>query len=265
MEENILAGVISGIISGVFLILFERLLMPKCENTEEKSKEVHIIEYGQPIIKEKIIYRDKGGVSEDSPDLVLWVMSILLIMAAVNYVKYADFIYFIIIAMSLAIGLMAIGMGLFCIRKGMRFRRDLNIILISNMLALIIVPFLIWKTMVSLQERGVNENISSAFDNLSNIVFLVYQILGLACIIIYMLFVLVSNIYLVSLINLNLNSGLRKMWAFLNRKTYGIVAHIGKIIMIESIFLIISYLMVSGCVLDLLNNQAMKSSIVVLL
>ncbi len=55
MGENILAGVIAGIISGIFLILFERLLVPKSENTEEKNKEVRIIEPRQTIIKEKIV------------------------------------------------------------------------------------------------------------------------------------------------------------------------------------------------------------------
>ncbi len=113
-------------------------------------------------------------------------------------------------------------------------------------------------SLLRLQVTNATENEFFVLHDFSVTIFLGYQILGLIFIIIYMLLVLVSNIYLVSLINLNLNSRLRKMWDFLNRKTYKMGANVGMVILIEVIFLIISYLMVSGTALDLLNNQVIR-------
>ena len=71
----------------------------------------------------------------------------------------------------------------------------------------------------------------------------------------YMFFVLLSNIYLISLININFNSRLKRMWIFLNKKTYARVSKVERIILLEIIFLIISYFMVSGIALDLLSKS----------
>lgn len=51
------------------LKISKRLLVFKSEDAEVKNKELNIIEPKQIIVKEKIIYRDKGNSSEQ--DMIL--------------------------------------------------------------------------------------------------------------------------------------------------------------------------------------------------
>lgn len=205
MGENILAGVISGIISGIFLILFERLLVIKPGNEQLNNTELRIIEPKQVIVKEKIIYRDNGKSSEQDSSYIILIALLLMTVAVTNYIKNIYFIHFMMITISLAIGIMAIGMGIFCIRKGVKFRTDLNIMLIFNSLALIAVPILIWLTKTASIKRGIDIEMLRLqlmdktnyfiIEDFSINIFIAYQILGLIFIMLYMFFVLVSNIY----------------------------------------------------------------------
>lgn len=268
MREDILAGIISGIISGLFLLFIERLVTSKSQSVVGTREPTDIIEPTKIIVKEKVVYKNTKNDSEDDSSFIFFVIILFMIVAVVNYIKYSSIVYFIIIFMSTAIGVMALGMAVFCIKKGMQFRKDLNIMLMFNMSALVTVPVLIWQTVVASEQRKIDmealkaqitqtENFS-IWDDMPTTIFLVYQIIGLMIIVIYMLSVLISNIYLISLINLNLNSGLRGMWQFLNQKTYTVGLKPAKIIWCEVIFLIISYLMVSGIILDLINTQIVK-------
>lgn len=262
MGEGIIVGIISGVISGIFLILFERLILPKGESTETK-KEMYISEPQPPIIKEKIVYKDKEGTSDNDSSLVVFGGLVLLALAIVKYIEYTKLVHGVIIVMSLAIGIMAMGMAIYCIRKGMKFRKDLNILLVYNMLALIAVPFLIFQTnrgsekwgidMEVLRQQVIQTGKLPVFEDSFDLFFLGYQILGLVCIVFYMLFVLISNIYLVAIININLNSRLKKMWLFLIRKTYRIAMNTKMTIIISAVFLLFSYLMISGIILNLIR------------
>ena len=265
MAENILAGVISGVISGVILIFFEQLLMPKFATIEKQNKELRVIEERKIIVKEKVVYKEQRSASEDDSTLFVLGIFVLMMVAVVNYIKYVDIIHFVITVISLAVGVMAVGMGIFCIRKGLRFRNDLNLILIFNTLALAIVPALLWQTTWASKKRGIDIELLrkqvietggiTGLSDFSIALFFAYQIAGLIFVIIYMVVVLISNMYLISLINLNLNSRMKNMWLFINRKTYGLGSNVKKVILGESVFLLISYLMVSGIVLDLLSKQ----------
>lgn len=262
MGEGIIVGVISGIISGIVLILIERLLVPKDESLEAK-KELYVNEPQQIVIKEKIVYRDSGGASNNDSSFVVIMGLLLLGVTIIKYIEYTKLVHGSIIVMSLAIGIMAMGMAFYCIRKGMRFRKDLNVLLVHNIFALIAVPFLIFQTNKGSEKWGIDMEVLRQqviqtgklpiFEDSFDFFFLGYQILGLAFIVLYMLFVLISNIYLVALININLNSRLRKMWLFLNRKTYRIATNTKMTILISAVFLILSYLMVSGIILDLIK------------
>ncbi len=264
MAENIIAGVISGILSGIFLLLIERLLIPKNDNNIVTKEPTHIIEPERRILKEKIVFKSTGSNSKDDYALGIWGAIILLLVSIIGYIKYTNLIYFLIIVLSMAIGIMAIGMAVFCVKKGTMFKKELNIMLILNTFALIAVPGLIWRTITANEERGIDieklrkqvehDKIFTLFNDVSDTLFLGYQIVGLLVVIIYILLVLVSNVYLISLINISFNVKPRKIWEFINQKTYSLASKPATLILIEMIFLIMSYLMVSGVVLDFINT-----------
>jgi len=255
--------IISGLIVGILLLLIERLLIPTSEKSVKTNKPIEIIEPKKIIIKEKVVY--KSGTSNDNSNLIIFFIVIFMGVALVNYIKYYNLIHFIIVFMSTAIGIMAVGMAGVCIRRGLRFRKDLNIMLVFNMLSIVVVPFLVWQARNASEGRKVNIELLkvqitqtekiSVFGDMSISFFLIYQIIGLAIIIIYMLTAFISNIYLVSLINLNLSSKLRGMWEFLNRNTSKMASKPVNNIAVGIIFLVLGYLMVSGIMLDILNSQ----------
>lgn len=254
MIEDIMSGLIVGILL---------LLIPTSEKSIKTTKPVEVIEPNTVIIEKKVVY--KSGTSEDNSSNTLFLIAIFMVVALVNYIKHYNAIHFIIVFMSTAIGIMAMGMACVCIHRGIRFKKDLNIMLVFNLFSIVIVPYLVWKTRTASEGRQLDMELLktqmiqnekfSIFEDISITFFLLYQIVGLVVIVIYMLLVFISNIYLISLINLNLSSRLRGMWEFLNRNTYKITSKPIHNVVVGIVFLIIGYVMVSGIMLDIINSQ----------
>ena len=243
--------------SGVMLLLIERFLVQKGKKETENYE--NVIEPEVIIIKEKEVRVEK---QRDSEETGFPLFLLLGVIAVVGYIKYSNVIHSFIVIVSISIGVMAIGMGLFCMKKGMRFKKDLNALLIFNAMALVTVPWISKLTIKASEEQGLNIKVLKEQTELGNVyastdifdmLFLLYQVIGLVAIMIYILSVLISNIYLVSLINVNLNSKLRKMWHFFLRRTYRFVSKPIGVVVFESIFLLMSFLFVSGAIWNLIK------------
>lgn len=245
------------IFSGVMLLLIERFLVQNGKKETEHYE--NVIEPEVIIVREKEVRVENRRDSEETGFPLFLLLGII---AVVGYIKYSNVIHSFIVIVSISIGVMAIGMGLFCMKKGMRFKKDLNFLLIFNAMALVTVPWISKLTVKASAEQGLNIKVLKKQIELGNVYastdifdmfFLLYQVIGLVAIMIYILSILISNIYLVSLINVNLNSKLRKMWYFFLRRTYRFVSKPIKVVMFESIFLLMSFLFVSGVIWNLVK------------
>lgn len=254
-----------GIFTGSVLLMIERFLLPKDGEKKEKIGESiiepeRVIKSEKVIVKEKVVYVNQKK-NDDNADLFMWLMLFLGTVAVAEYIKYSNIVHSIIIIISIAVGIMALGTAFFCMKKGMRFNKQLNLVLIINTLALVIVPWLINLTTKASERQGIDTAILKQEAKLGNmfgsadlfdILFLMYQIVGLASVIIYMLSILVSNLYLVSLININLDSKWKKIWSMIHRKTYRLVSKPITIVIFEGVFLVVGYLFVSGVLWNLI-------------
>ena len=252
-----------GIFTGIILLMIERFLIPENEKNHEVTNNTErIFKSEKIIIKEKVVYVNQKR-NDGNTDSYMWLIIILSIAAVAGYIKYSRIVHSTIIIISTAIGIMTLGMAFFCMKKGMKFKKELNLVLIINTLALVIVPCIINLTTKASEKQGIDiaklkqeAELGNMFGSadLYDILFLMYQILGLVCAIIYLLCILISNLYLISLININLNSKLNRMWSFIYAKTYRLVSKPITIIVLEITFLIISYLLVSGVSWNLIKK-----------
>lgn len=252
-----------GIFTGIILLMIERFLIPENEKNHEVTNNTErIFKSEKIIIKEKVVYVNQKR-NDGNTDSYMWLIIILSIAAVAGYIKYSRIVHSTIIIISTAIGIMTLGMAFFCMKKGMKFKKELNLVLIINTLALVIVPCIINLTTKASEKQGIDiaklkqeAELGNMFGSadLYDILFLMYQILGLVCAIIYLLCILISNLYLISLININLNSKLNRMWSFIYAKTYRLVSKPITIIVLEITFLIISYLLVSGVAWNLIKK-----------
>lgn len=252
-----------GIFTGIILLMIERFLIPENEKNHEVTNNTErVFKSEKIIIKEKVVYVNQKK-NDGNTDSYMWLIIILSIAAVAGYIKYSRIVHSTIIIISTAIGIMTLGMAFFCMKKGMKLKKELNLVLIINTLALVIVPYIINLTTKASEKQGIDiaklkqeAELGNMFGSadLYDILFLMYQILGLFCVIIYLLCILISNLYLISLININLNSKLNRMWSFIYAKTYRLVSKPITIIVLEITFLIISYLLVSGVAWNLIEK-----------
>lgn len=256
-----------GLFTGIVLLIIEKFLMPKDGEKNEKINgntivSESVIKSEKVIIKEKVVYVNQKK-KDDNTDWFMLLILFLGIVSVVGYIKYSKIIHSTIIITSTAIGIMALGMAFFCIKKGMKFEKELNLLLIINTLALVIVPWLINLTTKASEKQGIDITILKQKVELGNlfgsvdiydILFLMYQISGLVSGIIYMFYILISNLYIVSLININLDSKWSRMWLGLYKKTYRFVKKPITVVIREGVLLAISYLLVSGVFLNLIEQ-----------
>lgn len=256
-----------GLFTGIVLLIIEKFLMPKDGEKNEKINgntivPESVIKSEKVIIKEKVVYVNQKK-KDDHTDWFMLLILFLGIVSVVGYIKYSKIIHSTIIITSTAIGIMALGMAFFCIKKGMKFEKELNLLLIINTLALVIVPWLINLTTKASEKQGIDITILKQKVELGNlfgsvdiydILFLMYQILGLVSGIIYMFYILISNLYIVSLININLDSKWSRMWLGLYKKTYRFVKKPITVVIREGVSLAISYLLVSGVFWNLIEQ-----------
>ena len=256
--------IITAIISGIVLLIIEKFLLTKNNGNVNVNiiEPQRVIKSEKILVKEKVVYVDQQRKDESSDGLI-WLMLFLLMFITTWYIKYSYIFHSIIIIVSIAVGIMALGMEVFCMRRGMTFKKPLNLVLIFNILALVIVPWIVNLTIKTSKENGIDikkikqeVELGKGFGSadIFDIFFLMYQIIGLFFVIIYMFCTLISNLYLISLININLNSKWGRMWSFINEKTYRLMSKPIAIVVIEAVCLIIGYLFVSGVFLNLITK-----------
>lgn len=255
--------IFAGVFSGIVLLLIERFLIPMDEKKHEVTNAAEkIVKSEKIIIKEKVVYVNSKE-NDENMDSFIWLIFFLMIISAIGYIKYRKIVHSTIIIFSIAIGTITLGMAFFCIKKGIKLRNELNFILIINTFALVVVPYIIklaiqasekqGMDMVSLKYRVEQGNLLGAGD-MDDILFFMYQTLGMFCIIIYLFCVFISNIYIISVININLDSKWNRMWLYIYTKTYRSGSKPITIFIMEMVFLIASYLLASGAAWNLIKK-----------
>jgi len=177
-----------GIFTGIILLMIERFLIPENEKNHEVTNNTErVFKSEKIIIKEKVVYVNQKK-NDDNTDSYMWLIIILSIAAVAGYIKYSRIVHSTIIIISTAIGIMTLGMAFFCMKKGMKFKKELNLVLIINTLALVIVPYIINLTTKASEKQGIDiaklkqeAELGNMFGSadLYDILFLMYQILGL--------------------------------------------------------------------------------------
>ncbi|MBR0599773.1 hypothetical protein [Sinanaerobacter chloroacetimidivorans] len=265
MVENIVIQLIIATFTVVFTVILEKLVTKSPPN--EISKHITLntineqpnifIQPTQVIVKEKTIYKEKNSSSNDIGVFEMFIIgAVILSMVITGYMKFRVQIQIGIIGMALSLEIMVLIVAWFGIRKGLSFDNRIKSIMAFNILSVIMVPILVVLVEHPFMYKNVDKvaivnNINqtgsfSVFDDMSITVFLTYQITGLVLAVVYMLYVLRANLFLIASINLVLQSRLNKLWAIIYKKTYKNHKNSITYIVIGSVLLVLSFFMVSG-------------------
>lgn len=185
-------------------------------------------------------------------------------MAITGFLKFRVQIQMGIIGISLSLEIMALIVAWFGICKKLCFDNRIKIIMVFNILSVIMVPILVILVEHPFMYKNVDKvaivnNINqtgsfSVFDDMSITLFLTYQIAGLVLAVVYMLYVLRGNLFIIASINLVLQSRLNKLWAVIYKKTYNSHKNSLMYIVIGCTLLALSFFMVSGILANIFEK-----------
>lgn len=273
MVENIVIQLIIATFTVVLTVILEKLVTKNPPN--EISKHITLntineqpnifIQPTQVIVKEKTIYKEKNSSSNDIGGFEMFIIgAVILSIAITGFIKFRVQIQMGIIGMALSLEIMVLIVAWFGMRKGLSFDNRIKSIMVFNILSVIMVPILVilvehpfmYKNVDKVAiVNSINQTGSfSVFDDMSITLFLTYQIAGLVLAVVYMLYVLRSNIFLIASINLVLQSRLNKLWATIYRKTYNSYKKSMTYIVFGCVLLILSFLMVSGILANIFEK-----------
>lgn len=137
-------------------------------------------------------------------------------------------------------------------------------ILIFNILSLIIVPCLIYfleypliprtiddKTMY---ELIIKDGISVIFKQSNDFMSLLYQVIGLLFLLFFLFSTILGCLHTLSMLNLSIDGN--KFWTWIYKKTYIWCKSSFRYIVTNIIFVVLSFLMISGLLLELVLRNA---------
>lgn len=273
MVENVVIQLVIATFTVVFTVILEKLVTKNPPN--EISKHITLntineqpnifIQPTQVIVKEKPIYKEKNSSSNDIGGFeILIIGAVIISMAITGFMKFRVQIQIGIIGMAMSLEIMALIVAWFGLRKGLSFDNRIKGIMVFNILSVIMVPILVVLVEHPFMYKNVDKvaivnNINqtgsfSVFDDMSVTLFLTYQIVGLVLAVVYMLYVLRANIFLIASINLVLQSRLNKLWAIIYKRTYNSHKKSIKYIVVGCLLLLLSFLMVSGILANIFEK-----------
>ena len=257
--REIVFSAISGIISGIILMWFQY----KGLFTDKKQTgavinnnviEYHITEFNK--VNTNSNNNNTGNGETISGSLVL----LILLLGIVFYIEYSYAIFFVFLFLTFLIETMAISISLICKKRRIRFTPKYNLLKNFAVVATLFVPILIYISIVFARNKGIDvflikeqvntEGFVILFKNIYSIGFLLYQVAGFLFLILFCLLLMMINLYLISLVKYNINQELKGIWKYVNRKYSKLCSVPPKTIVIVLVFLMGSFLMVSGIMID---------------
>lgn len=204
--------------------------------------------------KEKRI--SNGASSEDNG--ILYLFGILIVGAFLiwGYLKYKKVIIIGLLIAAMFLETMSLTAAYVNIKKGIRFDKKMQSVLLYNLVSVMLIPFLLYFSEYpivgvgidknAIYEMMVREGIMSVIKNMNIFFFLLYQVIGLIIVIIYIAHTFLGELHIWSMINLYMQTKGEKIWNFFYSKTYTKCRNNLYYIMIGSLWLILSFLMISG-------------------
>lgn len=167
----------------------------------------------------------------DSDEGILFVAGVLVLIAAGYYVQYRSQIRLGVIVISLIIELLTY----MVYRKGKKNRvsydKNLKQIAIFNMVSVIMIPVLIglisspiYNSNVNfdiLEQQIITKGIIQAFITLPVGQYAMFQMVGMLFIGIFLIYIMISDLYIIAVINIVMEKRGQWFWRWLLRKTCG--------------------------------------------
>lgn len=269
---DFMLAIVSAIVGALFGFIIPKLIKRDEEQTVniiDKQlifKQIHV-EQNQYVYREAPKRRARNGKASSSSSnggvIIIYILGSLFLIY--GYLKFEMEISRVLIALTVLLESAFITASINIIKK---FYVDIKIkvILLFNIIATVGVPILVYFMQYPIQGLQIDKKIVlnmieqdgliSLLGNPDTYGFLLYQSIGVVLIFGYMLFVMLGTLHLLSMVNLTLNSRLKKMWVWLYKRTIKVCNSCGWYIFFGSILLVFGFLFVSGTLISLLNNIA---------
>ncbi len=266
MNENIEDGqkkIVQYIISGGQVnIISGNGIINSYQNNENKAAEKQII------IVNKQHYNYDHNYNEQKPNNSAdesWLGIIAILFATIFYVKYHWQIRLGYVVISALIEILTVTIYYSGKNNKILYDKNLQEIAKFNMISIVIVPALIGIISSPIYSSKINidilkQQIESEGNileilNSSLVIYAMFQMAGMFFIGLFFLYIFLSDLYIISVLNVVMERRGQWFWKWLLRKTCGKSKEGGRHIMIGAILMVISIVMTSGVlayILDLL-------------
>ena len=272
---TIIIPILTAVVGAVVGVLFQNLLFPgNGQSIVLSFNEINVEEKQvvkeKEIIKEREIIREKANStgstgSDDSIWLFLLGALFIGLLLIWLYLKYQNQIFYGLLISSLFIISICLSAICFIVRKKITIDSKFKTIITWIVISTIFIPIeihllqnpLYFNTLdkTAILEAMNKDGWASILNNGSNAFgFLLYQAIAIIILILFIAHLLDGNIHIWAMINLKLNSKLRKLWKFLFNITYPFAKNLSGYIGFSVLLLIISMLSASGIIAGLLSR-----------
>jgi len=267
---DFMLAIVSAIVGALFGFIIPKLLKKNEEQTvniidkQLVFKQIHV-EQNQYVYREAPKRREKNRKTSSSNSggevFIIYVLGSLFLIY--GYLKFEMEISRILIVLTVLLESAFITASINIMKKHCV---DIKIkaILLFNIIATVGVPVLVYLMQYPIQGLLIDkkavldmieqDGLISLLGNSDTYGFLLYQSIGVILIFGYILFVMLGTLHILSMANLALNSRLKKMWVWLYKRTIKFYNSCGWYIFFGIILLVISFLLVSGMLVALINN-----------
>ncbi|MGO5052374.1 hypothetical protein ACTQ6A_07600 [Lachnospiraceae bacterium LCP25S3_G4] len=206
--------------------------------------------------------------SSQSNDTVMFVLGIAFIAVGV-FIQYKNRIQVGMLIAALVIGFLTIVTYYIGERKNMYFDKNIKSIVVFNIVSIFVIPLLMWLIDNPIFFKGVEYSLLKQQIESKGLVptilntevgpSVLYQMTGVILTGFFLIYILVSDIYIVALVNVVNGSVLQPFWHLLLRKTCGRTKNGAVHIIYGLLILMICYTMITGItpnVLKVIQNMS---------
>lgn len=266
--KNVIIPILASIIGGIVGVVFQRLVYPNSDDNKinltllNNYNNIHFRQSKR--IEEKVIYKEKAQVSNnESPETDIFAQIVIIFITGLVliwfYLKYEVIISYVIMISALFINLLSLSATIFVTKLNINIDKNFKFLLgwmifltISIPIQLYILkhPFFGYVDKVKVFQIINSKGLLSLFSyfGLDTFWFLLYQIFGVIFLVIFILYLILGNLYIWAMINLAVNSKIKKLWKFLYGLTSRFIPSESRFIGISFLLLFSSFLLSSGII-----------------
>lgn len=209
--------------------------------------------------------RRRTTSSSDNSGWILFGILIATLFLIYGYLKFEVEISRILIATTVLLESLFVTASFVIVRK---FYVDIKLktILLFNIIATVCLPILVYQMKNPIRGNHINKVAilemmeQEGFISLllsgdsSTYGYLLYQSAGIFVILLFIVFVILGAVHVLSMVNLTLNNRFQKMWKWLYKKTIHFCKSCGGYVFFGSLLLVVSFLFISGILISLLTS-----------